>query len=239
MLDYAALAIAALFALAALLPLAAGGLRRPMAWLCVLTGAAAWFFAREATAMALEVLGPAVGGELSAGPVGSVVHQLVASGVGELLKASVPVALILSASTRPSIGLAYGAAAGAGFGLINAQRVLAKILELVGSPIVTPLSLALAVVGWFFTILGHVTTTGYVTWAAVRGGFGRAFLVACAVQLVLLLAQRLPVIGGVPLTLPVSMVISVWLLRYLRAARAREADRVVPNRPAATPASES
>lgn len=236
MQDYTALGIAAVFALTGLLALAAADLRRPITWLCLFTGVAAGFFAREATTLAWEVVGPL--GGLSTSPTGSVVHQLIASGVGELLKAIVPVAVILWAATRPSTGLSYGAASGAGFALINAQRVLVRVLELVGSPIVTPLSTALAVIGWFFTILGHVTTTGYLTWAAVRGGFGRAFFVAWGVQIALQLVQRLPVIASVPLALPVTLVITVWFLWYLRGVRGREVHGIVPNQGAAATATD-
>ncbi|MGH2374979.1 MAG: hypothetical protein ACRDIC_16130 [bacterium] len=234
--DYTALAIAAVFALAGLLPLIAGGILRPITWLCLLSGVGAGFFAREATALAWEVLGPL--GGLSNSPGGSVVHQMLATGIGELLKAIVPLTVILWAATHPSTGLSYGAAAGAGFALINAQRVLVRVLELVGSPIVTPLSTALAVIGWFFTILGHITTTGYLTWAAAGGGFGRAFLVAWGIQFALLLAQRLPVVAGVPLSLPVSMIVTLMLLYYLRGLRARPANGIVPNGRPAPSASE-
>ncbi|MGQ0548402.1 MAG: hypothetical protein ACT4PY_01885 [Armatimonadota bacterium] len=231
-----ALAIAAAFALAGLLPLAAGDLLRPITWLCLLAGVAAGFFAREATALAWEVLGPL--GGLSNTPGGAVIHQVLATGIGELLKAIVPIAVILWAATRSATGLSYGAAAGAGFALINSQRVLVKVLELVGSPIVTPLSTALAVVGWFFMILGHITTTGYLSWTAVGGGFGRAFLMAWAIQFVLVLAQRLPVIAGIPLALPVSMVITLALLYYLRSLRARAVNGLIHNSAPAATASE-
>lgn len=234
--DYTALAIAAGFALAGLLPLIMRDLLRPVTWLCLLAGVGAGFFAREATALAWEVLGPLGGLSNSSG--GSVVHQLLATGIGELLKAIVPVAVILWVVTRPSTGLSYGAAAGAGFALVNAQRVLVRVLELVGSPIVTPLSTALAVIGWFFTILGHITTTGYLTWTAAGGGFGRAFLVAWAIQFALLLAQRLPVVSGIPLSLPVTMTVTLAFLYYLRGLRARPANGIVPNRTPAPSASE-
>lgn len=234
--DYRAIGIAAAFALAGLLPLALGDLRRPITWLCFVAGALGGFFAREATALAWEVLGPL--GDLSNSPAGSMIHQLIASGIGELLKAIIPIAVILSASTRASTGLSYGAAAGAGFALINAQLVLDKVLELVGSPFVTPLSTALAVIGWFFTSLGHVTTTAYVTWAAVSGGFGRAFLVAWAIQFALVLAQRLPAIASVPPALPVSMVITLALLLYMRSMRTRVVNGIGSNSAAATTASE-
>lgn len=225
--DYAALAIAVGFALAGLLPLIAGDILRPLTWLCLLSGVGAGFFAREATALAWEVLGPLVG--LSNSSAGSVVHQMLATGIGELLKAIVPLSVILWAATRPSTGLSYGAAAGAAFALVNAQRVLVKVLELIGSPIVTPLSTALAVMGWFFTILGHITTTGYLAWAAAGGGFGRAFVVAWGIQFALLLAQRLPVVAGIPLSLPVSMAITLVLLYYLWKLRVRPADGIAPN----------
>ncbi len=234
--DYTSLAIAAGFALVGLLPLIARDILRPATWLCLFAGAGAGFFAREATALAWEVLGPLGGLSNSSG--GSVVHQLLATGIGELLKAIVPVAVILWVATRPSTGLSYGAAAGAGFALVNAQRVLVRVLELVGSPIVTPLSTALAVIGWLFTILGHITTTGFLTWEAAGGGFGRAFLVAWWIQFALLLAQRLPVVSGIPLSLPVTMTVTLAFLYYLRGLRARPVDGIVPNRTPAPSASE-
>lgn len=234
--DYTALALAAGFALAGLLPLIMADILRPVTWLCLFTGAGAGFFAREATALAWEVLGPLGGLSNSSG--GSVVHQLLATGIGELLKAIVPVAVILWIATRSSTGLSYGAAAGAGFALVNAQRVLVRVLELVGSPIVTPLSTTLAVIGWFFTILGHIITTGYLAWTAAGGGFGRAFLVAWGIQFALLLAQRLPVVAGIPLSLPVSMTVTLALLYYLRGLRARPANGIVPDSAPAPSASE-
>lgn len=236
-LDYTSLAIAGGFALAGLLALAAPDIRRPMLWLCLIAGAAAGFFAREATTLGWEFLAPP-GRGLSTSPTGLAVHQLVASGIGELLKAIAPMAVIIFASTSAPTGLSYGAAAGAGFGLINAQRVLVRVLELIGSPIVTPLSTALAIAGWFFTILGHIGTTALVAWAAAARGFGRAFLLAWAIQFVLVLAQRLPVIGGVPLALPITIAVSLWLLMYLRTLRRRGGADTISTRPAATAASE-
>jgi hypothetical protein len=101
------------------------------------------------------------------------------------------------------------------------QQVLALALGLVGSPFITPLSTVMAVVGWCFPVLAHVVTTAYVARAGVCGGLGFAFLFAWFVQFVLGMAQRLPVVGGVPTALLATAFITLWLFGYLWVVRAR------------------
>lgn len=221
MQQYAAIAIAALFALAALVPLARGSLRRPLLWLCLAAGALVHPIAREGMQIGWDWVRPMAG--LADGPAGSVAYLLIAAAVGELVKVTVPLLAIVTTPADSVTGLAYGAAAGAGFGFMATQHVLRMALGLVGSPFITAASTAVAVVGWFFTLLAHAATTGYLARAGVRGGFGLAYLFVWAVQAVLGLAQRLPVIAGIPTGLLVSTVVSLWLFGHLLGIRARAA----------------
>ncbi len=216
---YTALGIAAVFALLGLLPLAGRHLGRPLLWACLLAGIVTGPIAREGTQLAWEWLGPF--GDLAKSPSGSTVHLLLTAAVGELLKATAPLAAISFTATDVATGIAYGAAAGAGFGFMATQQVLAMALGLIGSPFITPLSTVMAVVGWCFPVLAHVATTAYVTRAGVRGGLGFAFLFAWFMQFGLGMAQRLPVVGGVPTALPATAFITLWLFGYLWVARAR------------------
>jgi hypothetical protein len=103
------------------------------------------------------------------------------------------------------------------------QQVLGMALRLVGSPFITAASTAVAILGWFFTLLAHAATTGYLVRAGVRGGFGLAFVFVWVVQAILGLAQRLPVVAGVPTGLLVSIAVSLWLFGRLLGIRARAA----------------
>lgn len=219
MQHYASFVIAAVFALLGLLPLAGRSIRRPLLWLCLLGGVAAGFLAREATKMAWDWLGPIGGLERSA--VGLTVNLLIAALAGELLKATAPLAVIIFAPTDAVTGLAYGAASGAGFGLVAGQRFLALALGLSGTPFITPLSTAVAVVSWFFPTLAHIVTTAYLVRAGVRGGLGLALLFVVALQTILGLAQKLPLAGGIPTGALLTAAISLWLLIYLWRARLR------------------
>ena len=220
--DYIAIAIAAAFALVGLLPLAGRSLVRPLLWFCLIAGAATGFFAREATGIAWDWLGP-IGGLYTNQAAGFAIQLLIGSAIGELLKAMAPLAAVIFKPTDVMTGISFGSAAGAGFGFLITQPVLARVLELVGSPIVTPASTAIAFVGWFFAVLAHIGTTAYVTRAGVRGGLGLAFVFAVLVQFALGLGQKLPVAGGIPIGLLVSAVIAVWLFGYLLAVRVRAA----------------
>lgn len=225
MQQYAAVAIAAAFSFLGLLPLAGRSLRRPLLWLCLLAGVAAGFVAREATAIAWDWLGPIGGLERSAaGPTGALV---LAALVGELLKATAPLAAVVFVPTDAVTGLAYGAASGAGFGLVAGQKVLSLALELAGSPFSTPLSTAGAVVGWFFPTLAHIVTTAYLIRAGVRGGLGLALLFVVALQVLFGLSPKLPLVGGIPTGLLLTAVIALWLLAHLWRTRLRAGTALV------------
>jgi hypothetical protein len=218
--SYAAVAIAAAFAFLGLLTLAGGTLRRPLVWLCVLAGAGAGFFAREAVKLVVDLVSPV--GALGTGAGGFAVNVVVAAAVGELLKALGPLTLITLAPTDARSGLAYGAAAGAGFGFIVVQQGVTLVLRLLGSPFITPVSMAAAIAGWFFRILPQVATTAYVARAGVRGGLGLALPAAIVLQAALGFTDRLPVLAGVPVGLVVTAVASVAFVLYLRGVRNAE-----------------
>lgn len=222
--DPTTLAVAVVFALAALVPLCRGTLLRPLTWACLVVGAATWFLAREAPVIVWdEGLGPALG---LGGPPGLILRSMIAAGVAEILKATAPLAAVSLVPTDAPTAMGYGAAAGAGFGILGALPVVARTLQLSGSPIVTPLSTAVALVGWFLVALSHVTTTAYVTRAGVRGGLGLAFFVAWLLQTVLGVAdalggEPLPALGGAPPKLFVTGMIAIALFVYLWAMRSR------------------
>lgn len=219
MQQYAPIVIAAAFALLGLLPLAGRSIRRPLLWLCLLGGVAAGFFAREATKMAWDWIGP-IGG-LERGPAGLTINLLIAALAGELLKATIPLMAISFKPTDAVTGLAYGAASGAGFGLVAGQQFLALALGLVGTPFITPLSTAVAVVAWFFPTLAHIVTTAYLIRAGVRGRLALALLFVVALQTVFGLAQKLPLAGGIPTGVLLTAVITLWLFGHLWRARLR------------------
>jgi hypothetical protein len=213
------IAIAAAFALVGLMPLGQGYLRRPLLWACVVAGAITGPIAREGTQLVWDWLGPA--GALASHPTGSTIYLLVTAAIGELVKATAPLAAITAVRTDAAGAIAYGAAAGAGFGFVATQQVLTLAMKLVGSTFITPLSTAIAVVGWVFPMLAHIATTAYVTRAGARGGLGLAFVVAWLVQFALGLALRLPVIGGVATGIVVTAIIGFGLYASLWAARNR------------------
>lgn len=219
MFQYSAIAIAAGFALLAFLPLGWGRLGRIFVWVCLIAGALVGPIAREGVQMAWDWV--SVYGGLASSPPGAVVYLLLAAAFGELVKAVAPVAAVVFSSADEPAAIAYGGAAGAGFGFMATYQVLGMALGLVGSAFITPLSTAIAILGWFFPVLSHVVTTAFLTRAAVRSGFGAAFFLMWMVQFVLGLAQRLPVIAGVPLGLFVTILASIWLLVVLWRARDR------------------
>ena len=220
MLQYTAIAIAAVFALVGFLPLAGGSVRRPLLWLSLVAGAAAGYFAREGTLVALDLISPYI--DVAAGPVGAATAVLIAAAVGELLKATPALAAVSIGSADEVTGLAYGAAAGAGFGFFVTQRVLAMALGLIGSPFITPLSAGVAIFGWFFRILAHIVTTANVARAGVGGGLGGALFLAWMIQFALGMAERWPKLAGVPIVL-VTAVISLGMFGYLWRTRSRAA----------------
>jgi hypothetical protein len=215
--EFLAPTIAAVFALIGLLPLAGRDLGRPWLWACVLAGVITGPIAREGTQLVWDWLGPV--GTLAGNPTGSGVFLLITAVIGELVKATVPLAVVSLAPTDAVTAIAYGAAAGAGYGFMATQRVLALAMGLVGSTFITPLSTFIAIVGWFFPVLAHIATTAYVARAGVRGGLGLAFLLAWAVQFALGLAQRLPVVAGMAIGMIVTAVIALCLFAALWAAR--------------------
>jgi hypothetical protein len=216
-----AVAVAAVFALVGFLPLAWRSLRRVLVWVCLLAGVAVGFLARDGTQMILEWLNPYLGP--SGAPQGAVLSLLVASAVGELLKATPALAAVTLAPGNALDGLAYGAAVGAGFGFLVTLQVLGMALALVGSPLTSPLSAGLAIAGWFFRILAHITTTAFVGRAGVAGSVGAALLAAWLVQFVLAMAERLPYVGGTPAGTGVTIVISMGFFLYLWNLRAQAA----------------
>ncbi len=221
---YTAVFIAGAFALAGFLPLARRSLGRPLLWLCLGAGAAVGPIAREGVQLAWEWIGP-LGGLLKQ-PGGPLVHLLLTAGVAELLKATAPLAAVVLVRTDAVTGLAYGAAAGAGYAFAATQQVLQMALALADSPFISRGSLALAVAGWFFPMLAHVATTALLVRAGVRGGFGWAFLFVLAVQFLLGIAQRLPLTGGVPMGVLVTAAISLSLFTYLWRVQSRAGSSV-------------
>jgi hypothetical protein len=222
MFQYSSIAIAACFALLAFLPLGWGRLGRLFVWVCLIAGALVGPIAREGVQMAWDWVG--VYGALANTPQGAVVYLLLAAAFGELVKAVAPVAAVVFSSADQPAAIAYGGAAGAGFGFMATYQVLGMALGLVGSPFITPLSTTIAILSWFFPVLSHVVTTAFVARAAARGGFGAAFFLVWMVQFALGLSQRLPVLAGVPLGLLVTILASIWLLVVLWRARDRALD---------------
>jgi len=228
--DSTTLAVAAIFTLAALIPLCGRNVLRPLTWVCLILGAATWFLAREAPVIVWdEGLAPMTG---LAGAPGLILRSMIAAGVAEILKATAPLAAVSLVATDAPTAMAYGAAAGAGFGIFGALPVVARTLQLAGSPIVTPFSTAVALIGWFLVVLSHVTTTAYVTRAGVRGGLALAFFVAWLLQIILSLAdvlagEPLRALGGIAPKLFVTAVITLVLFIYLWVVRARSEPVVV------------
>jgi hypothetical protein len=210
-----ALAIAAGFSVLAFVPLAWKRLGRPWVYVCLIAGALVSVIAREGVQIVWDELRryPDATNNASA----SLVYLLLVALAGELVKAVVPVAGVLfRPETDKQTATAYGAAAGAGFGFISTQPVLAMALGLVGTPFITPLSSAAAIVGWFFPILAHVATTALIARAAVQGRFAATFFIMWMIQFGLGLAQRLPVVSGVSTGLAVTAVVSIALLLIVR-----------------------
>jgi hypothetical protein len=216
-----AMAVAAVFALVGFLPLAGRRLLRVLVWICLAAGVGVGLLARDGVQIILEWLSPYLGP--ASAPQGAILSLLVASAVGELLKATPALAAVALAPADALDGLAYGAAVGAGFGFMVTLQVLGMALALIGSPLTSPLSVGLAIAGWFFRILAHVATTAFVGRAGIRGGVVTALLVACIVQFVLAMAERLPYVGVIPMGTVVTIVISLGFFLYLWSVRAQTA----------------
>lgn len=220
---------AAALALVGLWPLARGQLRRPLLWACVVAGAITGPIAREGTQLAWDWLGPV--GVVASNPAGSSVFLLLTAAIGELVKATAPLAVVSFVRTDAAAAIAYGAAAGAGFSFAATQQVLTLAMRLFGSTFITPVSMAVAVVGWLFPVLSHIATTAFIARAGVRGGLGVAYLGAWLIQFALgWLPNQLPIVAGVA-TGPVStaflafvLYASLWIMR----TRALAAPRAAP-----------
>jgi len=230
MLDPATLAVAFVFALVTLIPLSGRSLLRPLTLVCLLLGAATWFLARESPVIVWdEGLGPLTG---LSGPPWVILRIMIAVAIGEILKATAPLAVVSLVPTDAPTAIAYGAAAGAGFGIFGALPVVARTLQLIGSPIVSPFSTAMALFGWFFVVLSHATTTAFISRAGVRGGLGVAFFVAWLLQVLIELADAIvgdpvPGFGAITPKLVVTALIALGLFAYLWIVRTRSGSVVV------------
>lgn len=228
--DLTAVAVTAVFALVTLIPLGGRSLLRPLTVVCLLFGAATWFLARESPVIVWdEGLGPLTG---LSGPPWIILRIMVGVAIGEVLKATAPLAAVSLVPTDAPTAIAYGAAAGAGFSILGALPVVARTLQLIGSPIVSPFSTAMALLGWFFVILSHATTTALISRAGVRGGLGVAFFVAWLLQVLIELADAIvgdpiPGLSGITLKLILTALIASGLLAYLWIARTRSGSAVV------------
>jgi len=187
-----AVLIAAAFALIGLVPLARSAFRQPTVWVILVIGAFAFPIAQWVTRIVWE---PAAGGlGLPQAGVGLAITLLVWALVGEVFKIA-PV-LIVGAMTEapPRDWFAYGAAAGAGFGLFAEQQIIGYALEVArlsfSTPLSTPLSAAVAIAFRLFPILAHTATTAFVAWATTRGWLGRGLLAATLAHLLLGLIER-------------------------------------------------
>jgi hypothetical protein len=221
--QYVAIAIASAFALVGCLPLAGRSALRPLLWLTLLAGTAVGFIAREGTQVVLDLLSPYV--DLAAGPLSNTVSTLVAAAVGELLKATPALIAISLGSADEVTGLAFGAAAGAGFGAFVRWPLLAFPISMImsGSSLTSPLFAGIAIFGGFFWILAHVVTTAYVGRAGASRGLGGALFIAMLIQFVLGLAERMPVVASIPTGVVVTAIVSVGMFIYLWSLRARAA----------------
>lgn len=219
--QYLTPAIAAAFVLIGFLPLAGQSVRRPLLWVCLIAGGAVGFVARQAVSTVGDVLAPVRALAVEPGPF--IITLVVAAVVGEVLKSLAPLVAIVSTPADARTGLGYGAASGAGFGFVMAYQGVGMALSLAGSPFITPASTVIAVAGWFLRILPQIITAAYVGRAAVVGGLGAALLFAILIQVVLSMADRLPMVGSVPTGLIVTALVSIVLYAYLWARRERAA----------------
>jgi hypothetical protein len=212
--------IAAALALVGLWPVARGQLRQPLLWACAAAGAITGPIAREGTQLAWDWLGPV--GVVSSNPTGSSVYLLITAAIGELVKATAPLAVVSLVRTDAAAAIAYGAAAGAGFSFAATQQVLTLALRLLGSTFITPVSMAVAVVGWLFPVLSHIATTALITRAGVRGGLAVAYLGAWVVQFALgWLPNQLPIVAGVATGTVITAFLAFVLYASLWAIRTR------------------
>jgi hypothetical protein len=214
------IAIAAALALAGFWPLARGHMRQPLVWACVVAGAITGPIAREGTQLAWDWLGPV--GVVASNPTGSSVYLLITAAIGELVKATAPLAVVSFVRTDAAAAIAYGAAAGAGFSFAATQQVLTLAMRLFGSTFITPVSMAVAIVGWLFPVLSHIATTAFITRAGVRGGLGVAYLGAWLIQFALgWLPNQLPIVGGVATGTVVTAFLAFGFYAALWAMRTR------------------
>ena len=218
-----AVLIAAAFALIGLLPLVRTHLRHPTLWMMVGVGVFAFPITQWVSRRAWEPLAFTFG--ISQTGVGLAVNFLVWALLAELFKFA-PV-LIVGAMTEapPEDWFAYGAGAGAGFGVFGAQLVIGLALAASRLPFSTPLSTGLAIALRLFPVLTHIATTAFVSWSATRGWLGIGFLLAVGAQATLGLIERgQPALGTVGTLL--SALITLFLFLYVWTLR----DRTVPAR---------
>jgi len=208
--------IAAAFAVAGLAPILRGTLRQPIVWMLAALGGLAFLITQWVgralwTPVAVTFSIPDVG-------AGLVVHLFVMAALGEALKVA-PV-LVLGHSQPTPVGdwFVYGAAIGAGFGLVGAQLIIALTLAASTLPVSSVGSAALAVALRLFPVLAHIATTAWLAWATPRDRFGVTFLIVVLVQTALGLVERgagalgLPVGGLLLAALAAALYLYVWLL---------------------------
>lgn len=212
-----AVVIAAAFALIALAPLARSHLRHSTFWMLLALGAFAFPIAQWVTRSLWDPLAVSFG--VPQGGIWGVATLYVRSLVDEVFKIA-PVLIVAAMGEAPQRDwYAYGAAAGAGFGLFGAQTVIAYALEAARLGLSSPASLAMALLLRFFYVLPHVATTAFVGWAAPRGWLGRALAAAAAAHLILALLERGQgtigtVLGGVLIALvALFFFLYAWTLR--------------------------
>jgi len=212
-----AVLIAAAFVLIGLFPLARGHLKHPTLWIMMGVGLFAFPITQWVNRTIWEPLAFTFG--ISQVGAGLVVNLIAWALLAEVFKFA-PV-LIVGAMTEapPGDWFAYGAGAGAGFGLFGAQLVIGLALAASRFPFTTALSTTLAIVLRLFPILTHIATTAFVCWAATRRWLIRGLLIAVAAQVILGLIDRGQGALGTTLgpllssMITLFLFLSVWTLR--------------------------
>lgn len=211
-----AVLIAAAFVLIGLFPLVRGHLKHPTLWIMMGVGLFAFPITQWVNRTIWEPLAFTFG--ISQAGAGLVVNLIAWALLAEVFKFA-PV-LIVGAMTEapPGDWFAYGAGAGAGFGLFGAQLVIGLALAASRLPFTTALSTTLAIGLRLFPVMTHIATTAFVCWAATRRWLIRGLLIAVAAQVILGLIDRGQGALGTLGSLLSSMIalflfLSVWTLR--------------------------
>lgn len=212
-----AVLIAAAFVLIGLFPLVRGHLKHPTLWIMMGVGLFAFPITQWVNRTIWEPLAFTFG--ISQAGAGLVVNLIAWALLAEVFKFA-PV-LIVGAMTEapPGDWFAYGAGAGAGFGLFGAQLVIGLALAASRLPFTTALSTTLAIGLRLFPVMTHIATTAFVCWAATRRWLIRGLLIAVAAQVILGLIDRgQGALGTTLVSLLSSMIalflfLSVWTLR--------------------------